>query len=281
MRANVVPVLLLAACGGADPAPPEEQPEDDGGERCDRVWEIRTGPDAIDAGEEGYRNDLFVVPESGFAVRFDPISSDGVVHHAILTRGAADGPTAPTIFAAGRGTGPLVFPDGVGIRLDEGETIGLGLHVANATDAPAPYDWGVLVCLVDEVLHESDVFVVGPETIEIPPDGAPHDLSASCPVEGDRTVFAAFPHMHARGRAIRIEARGEAIAAEDWNFAEQPRIALDPPAVLEDGDPLGVTCTFVNDGPDPVSWGPYSEDEMCLAFVHYYPAGMTREWGCR
>jgi hypothetical protein len=272
--------LLLGACGAAGPPPP---PEAEAGP-CDRVWEIASGPDSIDAGSETYRSYEQIVPEGmgGFAIRFTPIATPPVVHHAIVTRGlpVSDVPP-PTLFAMGRGTGALEMPEGVGMRLDEGEPVGLAVHVVNATDLPAHYEVAVSVCLVDEVEAESDVLVLGPDQIAIPPDGAPHEVGASCALDGERTFFAAFPHMHLLGTEIRLDLDGAPLVDLEWDFGEQPEIPIDPPAESEDGSSIGVTCTYVNPGAEPVTWGPSAADEMCLAFVHYFPAGLPRTWGCR
>jgi copper type II ascorbate-dependent monooxygenase-like protein len=280
----VLPFSLFLACSQAGPLPPA--PEDAGRDpgACDRVWVIDSGPDAIDPGVETYRATATRIPEGmgGFAIRFDPMAVPPAVHHAIVTRGLPDGDVPPpTIWALGRGTGALEMPPGVGMRLDDGEEIGLGVHVLNATDAPAHYDLRVAVCIVDDVEAESDVLVVGPDEIEIPPDGELHEFGATCPVEGDRTFFAAFPHMHALGTEIRVDVGGAPIAAIPWDFGDEPQIALDPPAAAADGDDVGVRCTYRNTGAEPVSWGPLATDEMCLAFLHYYPAGLRRDWACR
>jgi len=275
-------LLVVASCGQAASQPP---PEAEGAGACDRVWEIQSGVDTIDSGDETYRSYEVVVPEGmgGFATRFEPIATPPVVHHTIVTRGlpGPDGLPPPTLFASGRGTGALEMPRGVGVRLDDGEAIGIGAHVVNATDLPEEYELRIAVCLVDSVDAESDVLVIGPDDIEIPPDGAPHTFAASCAIDGERTVFAAFPHMHALGTHVAIDRDGEPIAAREWDDGEQPEMAIDPAAVFEDGAGIGVACTYENHGKDAVTWGPFSQDEMCLAFVHYYPAGLTRAWGCR
>lgn len=264
---------LASGCVGAAPeAPPPPAP---GTPDCDRVLRLRSGPDRVEPGVEEYRTYEVVVPDGGFATRIEAPESPPAVHHVLLTREERQGPEAapyyPVLFASGRGRAPLEMPPGVGLRIDAGETLLLGLHVVNATDALARFDHGVEVCVADEVAAEADVLVLGPEDLLVPPDGAPHAIAATRAVDEPGSFFAVFPHMHAIGTRIEVTLRGEPMARVDpWDVADQPVLTLDPPFTAQDGDTLRVECTYANPGPEPVGWGPYSGQEMCLAFLYSF-----------
>ncbi len=276
-RVGLIAALFVACADAGAPGTASAGPD------TATTVRISSGPDRIGPGSEEYREYETTMPTGGFVVRFDPSvpADDVLLHHLILMRGepieAPDGrPMFPTVFASGRGTGSLEMPDGVGLRIDEGEPLRLGLHLVNATDAEIAFVLGVEMQVVGEVEEEADVVTIGPAQLEIPPDSEEHAVGSACPAGGDRTFFAAYPHMHGLGTSIEISVGGEGVAAVDpWDFGDQPLLQFDA-----GGDDVGVECTYVNPGPDPVRFGHSSGDEMCLAFVFYYPAGLTRQWGC-
>lgn len=252
---------------------------------CSSVWALRSGPDSIAPGAEAYRSYVGRSPANGFVRSIRPIANDadGPVHHLFVTRGVAtvDDPMRPVLFAAGRQTEALELPSGVGLPLAKGEELELGLHLVNPRMTTASFDDGVELCLVERAVSEADVVAFGPEDFVIPADGAEHTFSAGCPVTGDRNVVAAWPHMHSLGRSIQIQNGTEILVdVADWDASEQPFYAFAPPRTARSGDALGVTCTFLNPTTAPVTSGHFAAQEMCLAFVYYYPAGLARGWGC-
>jgi|RhiMethySRZTD1v2_1073278.scaffolds.fasta_scaffold91217_2 copper type II ascorbate-dependent monooxygenase-like protein len=283
-RRGAAVALLLAGCGGESAAPAEIAPARAPG-ACDELWRLSTGSAAVVPGEEAYRSWVESSPSTGFVTRIAPIADrgGGVVHHLFVTRGAAtpEQPMPPILFAGGRGSRGVELPPGTGLRIEAGEELELGLHLVNPTERAVHFDAGVELCIVREVAIEADVVSFGPEQISIPPDRAEHTFAAGCPVSGERTFFAAWPHMHALGTRIEIALGVEQLVSiPRWDAADQPLYPIDPVRTTDGGEVLSVSCSFVNTGSTPVGFGHYARDEMCLAFLYYFPAGLARGWGC-
>lgn len=283
--------LLFAGCGDGNTtpslrtAPPASTAPNDTRGACDELSRLSSGSDAVAPGEEVYRSWIKSSPAAGFITRITPIADYGgvAVHHLFLTRGAAtpQEPVRPVLFAGGRGSLGVELPEGVGLRMQAGEELELGLHLVNPTGRAVFFDAGVELCIVNEIAIEADVVSFGPEDISIPPDRAEHTFAASCPVHGERSFFAAWPHMHALGTRIEIALGSQPlVSVPRWDAGEQPLYPIEPVRTAQGGGLLGVSCTFVNQGATPVTWGHYARDEMCLAFVYYFPAGLARGWGC-
>jgi hypothetical protein len=121
-------------------------------------------------------------------------------------------------------------------------------------------------------------------TLRIPPGAPNHEVSALVTVQRDTRIGAFGPHMHLRGKAMRMEL----IRAG----SEKPEVLLDIPAydfnwqlkywpteliTARKGDQLRVTAWYDNSqnnryNPDPsreVFWGDQSWDEMLFAFFDY------------
>ena len=282
--------LLPAGCGDSNAAlslptaPPAATAPKKLPEPCDELVRVTSGSGALEPGEEVYASWVERSPAAGFVTRITPFADHGVtsVHHLFLTRGAAtpEQPVRPVLFAGGRGSLGVELPAGVGLRLQAGEELQLGLHLINPSDRAVSFEAGVELCVRDAVGIEADVVSFGPENISIPPDRAEHTFAASCPIHGERSFFAAWPHMHAMGTRIEIALDGEPlVTVPRWDAGEQPLYPIEPAHTAQATD-LSVSCTFVNRGATPVEWGHYARDEMCLAFVYYFPAGLASGWGC-
>ncbi|XP_078483159.1 DBH-like monooxygenase protein 1 isoform X1 [Ciona intestinalis] len=92
------------------------------------------------------------------------------------------------------------------------------------------------------------------------------------------TVFAAFLHSHLLGKAISLKhLRGttelKPIAVDnsyDFNFQENRYFP--EYRVVKPGDSLQVVCTYNSVGKTGFTWGGLgTSNEMCMAFVFYYP----------
>ena len=97
------------------------------------------------------------------------------------------------------------------------------------------------------------------------------------PAEGI-TAFSVFHHMHFRGRTayVQIIRDGEEITPlstlRDFEYGYQFSKSLNSVKLLP-GDKLITTCVYdTSNDTQPVPGGLPSEDEMCFAWVDYYPA---------
>jgi hypothetical protein len=103
---------------------------------------------------------------------------------------------------------------------------------------------------------------------------------------GTFNAIAALPHMHALGTSIenKVLKGGSESAAIDigsvptWDFSLQEWKTFD--ATLAPGDVVRTKCTWNNTTGSPVDQGEYTQNEMCLDFVLYYPkTDALLSWG--
>jgi hypothetical protein len=111
--------------------------------------------------------------------------------------------------------------------------------------------------------------------IELAP-GEVKTAIAETTLDADYLLIALYPHMHLRGRSMRLEAIAPGGAAEtlldvpDYDFEWQHRYVLARPRVLTAGTRLRCTAVYDNSAanprnPDPmahVKYGPATTDEM-------------------
>jgi hypothetical protein len=125
---------------------------------------------------------------------------------------------------------------------------------------------------------EANYFVINDNVVNIPPTGVPHSQTTNCTVQ-QRFQFAAMNgHMHEWGKHITIEhVDGAGVATlyevPAWHagLRDSPpieRYPLDAPLVVEAGDTLRVTCEWLNNTDEPLTF----PEEMCVALWVYYPA---------
>ncbi|XP_051952101.1 DBH-like monooxygenase protein 2 homolog [Xyrauchen texanus] len=95
----------------------------------------------------------------------------------------------------------------------------------------------------------------------------------------DLQVFSVMLHTHLAGRKVRVGhfREGKQIdllaADENYNFEFQEVVNLGKTKTVKLGDKLLVECTYNTESRSTLTWGGLSTlDEMCLAFLYYYPA---------
>ncbi|XP_067274799.1 DBH-like monooxygenase protein 2 homolog [Pseudorasbora parva] len=97
----------------------------------------------------------------------------------------------------------------------------------------------------------------------------PHDLQ----------VFSVMMHTHLAGQKVRVGhfRDGQQIdllaVDENYNFEYQEVTNLGKTKTVQLGDKLLVECTYNTENRNTLTWGGLStSEEMCLAFLFYYPA---------
>ena len=278
-RVGLALVALVAGCSGTPDAPSSANTEPSD---CARPLRLQAPTFSVAPGSEAFGHVVGVVSDAGYVIRIAPFFDRGgtVVHHLFLQRNVPDAlQPSEALFGSARGTPPLELPADVGVPLPAGQQLELTVHAANTSSAPVEVEAGVELCLSDSVTNPADVVVFGPDHFVIPADGAEHAFSSNCTVRGERSLFMVWPHMHSLGRRIDVTLDTETLASvPDWDVAEQMLVPLSPPRPASDGQLLGVECVYLNTGTSDVSWGAHSSDEMCFAYVYYYPA--LEPWVC-
>ncbi|KAM4521948.1 DBH-like monooxygenase protein 2 homolog isoform 1-T1 [Odontesthes bonariensis] len=95
----------------------------------------------------------------------------------------------------------------------------------------------------------------------------------------DLQVFAVLHHTHLAGRKVRVGhfRNGKQIdflgLDENYNFEMQQIVNLGSIKTIKKGDEISVECTYNTAGrTEATKIGLSTNDEMCLAFLFYYPA---------
>ncbi|KAK2856247.1 hypothetical protein Q5P01_004982 [Channa striata] len=95
----------------------------------------------------------------------------------------------------------------------------------------------------------------------------------------DLQTFAVLLHTHLTGRKVRVGhfRNGQQIdflgLDENYNFELQQIVSLGNIKTIKQGDEIAVECTYSTlDRTNITKMGLATTDEMCLAFIFYYPA---------
>jgi hypothetical protein len=243
---------------------------------------------ALASSDEGYKCRRIQVPQdewiTGYCVRA-PLGT----HHTILTISdtaqatgdydcTAESLDPKMLYAGGLATDDVMFPSGVAMRLGANQYINLTLHLFNLTDNALDGESAVFIKTVQPsaVVHEADMTFAGTYTINIPPDNTPHTAAGGCFAPVDWHVFGVWPHMHQLGThqslAITHGSSTTMMLNDDYAFSEQKTYPM-PEMVIQQGDEIRTTCTYVNNTGAPVSFGDSTNAEVCFTGMYKWPAG--------
>jgi mono/diheme cytochrome c family protein len=181
------------------------------------------------------------------------------------------------------GTNPHVFPEGVGRWMYPGQRLTVNAHYhpsgTEETDVTRiGLYWGE-----GELKKELSAVLAGTTTFEIPAHASNHELRASYIIDQDSTVISYFPHMHVRGKDMKLTAHYPTGETEvlidvpeydfDWQLFYYPTTGDKLPA----GTRLDILAHYDNselnpDNPDPnkdVTFGTQTNDEMMFAVFEF------------
>ncbi len=205
-----------------------------------------------------------------------------VVHHATLLMKPKD--AAPGMFYYDEmfdaylalyvpGNTSTRLPPGTAKRIPAGWNLVLSVHYVPNGSPQTDQSWIAL-----ELCEEPEV-QIATRMVSHPVELAPGEVKtavAESTLDADYLLIALYPHMHLRGRSMRMEAIPLGGAAEtlldvpDYDFEWQHRYVLAQPRVLAAGTVLRCTAIYDNSAanrrnPDPsahVKYGPATTDEM-------------------
>ena len=269
MRAHLLLGVLVAAAIGCSGS------QDDGGDDAQPTWEpLVTAEWTLGPGQEEPSQLVIRSLEKDFYVTgIRPIDPPGT-HHTVLFQddGTLDG---NMIYASGVGTNELLFPEGVAVRFFEGDSIGLQLHIVNASGVQITGLSGIEVLTIPEedVEQEADMFLPGPGDFALAPMTTT-EFTGTCTVTEPQTLFALFPHMHQMGTHLKtvVTAGGVPATVHDaaYDFDQQGVYAI-APMTLASGDQITTTCTWYNPTDTTVYWGESTGEEMCFSIFYRWP----------
>jgi hypothetical protein len=276
-------LLLLAGCFDDTSMMPAE--DVDGLETLiEHSWSLEPGEEKIWCVRQTLSEDIYIDYMEAFA----PPGS----HHTVLSAGfggladdgegecgANDHNFANLVFESSSSLNPLVMPEGVASKISAGMQLNFNYHVFNATDRTLSGTTGVKVRRVDpsqiEQLATETRF--GKTTLEVPPGESVH--TQECAIDADGTFFAVLPHMHFHGTHLKLVAHSSVVGEkvvldEPYRLdATKAYYQLAEEIPVKKGDVVTITCTYFNETPWTLHWGPAAyEAEMCFAGVYLYPA---------
>ena len=239
----------------------------------------------------------------GFQIPMDPgsqglafypeIDNTNVIHHWLLYKAAlpqTDGsvsacvgfhPDGELIAGWAPGAPAWFMPEHVGFELGAGSFI-LEVHYFN-NGPPTQDGSGVRVCKAKQPRPTTaSISWLGTEWISIPGvTGTTPDTYFQVPsnckpnITAPIHILRSWPHMHQLGRHMSAtihRANGSTEPLFDVPFSFANQLQYDTPAILNTGDWVETRCYYENTSGVPVSFGEFTQQEMCYNFVVAYPA---------
>ncbi|HEY5925235.1 MAG TPA: hypothetical protein VIV11_26310 [Kofleriaceae bacterium] len=217
-------------------------------------------------------------------------------HHAVLaladdtTAGPdgerdCDGGTIGKImlYASSVGTAPFELPSGVGLEVAAGQQLHLNLHLFNPSDEALAGETAVFAKVQPTPPPTlAEMVLAGPLDISIPSDNQPHAVTGECTATSPYTLFALWPHMHTFAKRQKVElvrgAGASVLHDKEFRFEEQRYYAVEPMTDVAAGERIRVTCTFVNNSGNQVTYGDGAFSEMCFSGLYRFPAADSYEY---
>ena len=227
------------------------------------------------------------------------IDNHAIVHHVLLFQ--ADAAVSPTpapcssggstawriVYGWAPGGQALETPPDVGFAEDSTTHYVVQVHYNNINHLANQVDSsGFDLCSTDKLRpNDADIMAFGTMNINIPPH-ATSDVTCSITMPSTVPVlhtFAALPHMHQLGTIIATTqlpggtgAPVDMGAQMNWNFQNQTYFPINN--TIHPGDVIKTRCAWNNTTSSAVTFGPYTENEMCYSFTMYYPKILSSQW---
>uniref|UniRef100_A0A914XB51 DOMON domain-containing protein n=1 Tax=Plectus sambesii TaxID=2011161 RepID=A0A914XB51_9BILA len=176
----------------------------------------------------------------------------------------------------------------------------LEMHYDNSNLTPGITDSSTLRFYLTEQLRPVETgkltmgMPVNPVQLVIPPKQQRFTTYAYCPgkctsrMTEPINVFTGLLHTHLLGIAVRVRVirNGEEIKSDmrddHYDFNYQTPIYLAKPLVIMPGDDIIVECTYGSMDRDTMTYGGFgSDNEMCLAYMEYYPKRNLSPENCK
>ena len=229
------------------------------------------------------------------------IAGDEAVLHHLLSyvtapREAVQGESPVAINASPRfleGYAPgkvdaITFPQNTGVYIPQGHNLAMQFHYT--PNGRATVDETLLGLYMHDDPPDYENFTQSVSGMfRIPPFAGNHAASAEYVFAEDVVVTGLRPHMHFRGKDMKLSAElpdgsiTELLSVPNYSYAWQPTYALEEPVNLPAGTMVHVTGTFDNSeynpaNPDPtkeLTFGLQSWDEMFIGYWTYHSAAPT------
>ena len=189
------------------------------------------------------------------------------------------------------GGGELILPPLAGYPIGPGETFWmLQIHYHNVEGVSyndsAGFDMYYTPTL--RTYDAASLEVSRPiSTILIPPKSQSYVVDAYCPAQcfnglnnSGVNVYGSFLHTHLAGVSVRVQHQRKGVELEDldlnthYDFNFQQTVQFEPGTkMIQNGDDIHLSCTYNTMDRTAITRGGLStSDEMCIAYLFYYPA---------
>ena len=194
-------------------------------------------------------------------------------------------------YAPGK-TGAVSYPEETGVFIPVGSEVQISLHYTPFGKEVVERTMLGLYFAKQRPKYQYSTLSLshGGESILIPPNISEHKMSASHLFGEEGILHGLRPHMHYRGKYMRMSAiypdgvREDIINVPNYSFAWQPTYRLVEPILLPEGTRVLIEGAFDNShhnlgNPDPnaiVRGGAQSWDEMFIGYWTYHSAKPTK-----
>ena len=191
-------------------------------------------------------------------------------------------------YAPGK-TGAVSYPEETGVFIPVGSEVQISLHYTPFGKEVVDRTMLGLYFAKQRPKYQYSTLSLshGGESILIPPNISEHKMSASHLFGEEVILHGLRPHMHYRGKYMRMSAiypdgvREDIINVPNYSFAWQPTYRLVEPILLPEGTRVLIEGAFDNShhnlgNPDPnaiVRGGAQSWDEMFIGYFSYRRTG--------
>lgn len=189
------------------------------------------------------------------------------------------------------GRGPDVYPEGTARRIPAGATLDFQIHYSHATKKTEVDATAVGLIFAKEPPRQPSHRLDFGNHLFLIPAASPDQKVTECHTfNKDIYITSLTPHMHYRGRSMRIVAaypdghRETLLYVPEYNFNWQITYRPVEPIHLPKGSRVEIEAHFDNSrnnplNPDPgktVRWGSASEDEMMDGWVEFLDSPLAK-----
>lgn len=161
------------------------------------------------------------------------------------------------------------YPDKTGMPIKASEVLVMQVHY-NLANGAFPDRTAVKLQLAKDRVEKTAYNIpMLNDTFSLAPGAMGQVVTEELTLPLDGTVWGVTPHMHVKGRSIRITADDACVIdIPAWDFHWQQLYFFDRPTgvPVKAGTKVKLECVFDNPTTAPVTWGEGTSDEMCLAY---------------
>jgi hypothetical protein len=213
-----------------------------------------------------------------------------VAHHAVFFNGGSGLATlsspANVLAVWAAGTPPTVYPIGMGRKIRKGQVITANLHYHPNGTATTDRTRIGLYFGTGDLRKEVATGVAGNVVFEIPPNEPRYEMTATYVADQDIRIISLFPHMHLRGRDMKLTAKFPDGRTQDllnvpaYDFNWQLFYYPTAPISIPRGTRIDVVAHYDNSvgnraNPDPsrtITYGETTDDEMMFGTFEFVAA---------